>query len=119
MREVKIGTANYTTVYATDVPALNANHSYRVTTIHPDHNTEMEVARILFQKGPIKESGVNGCHHEDLLAIVIDRLQNFQDSDYKCRENAIAITKLEEAMMWLNKRTQDRVNRGVEGTSTI
>jgi hypothetical protein len=34
---------------------------------------------------------------------------------FPCRENSIAITKLEEALMWLNKRTADRVKRGVEG----
>ena len=30
-------------------------------------------------------------------------------------ENAITITKLEEALMWQNKRTLDREKRGVEG----
>ena len=51
--------------------------------------------------------------NEDLIAMVIDRLQSFQESEYKCRENAVAITKLEEALMWLRKRTQDREDRGV------
>ena len=31
------------------------------------------------------------------------------------RERSIAITKLQEALMWLNARTEDRVNRQVEG----
>ena len=65
----------------------------------------------------IKENGVNGCHNEDLIAVVIDRLQGFQAGEFSCRENAIAITKLEEALLWLNKRTQDRIRRGVEGTN--
>jgi len=56
---------------------------------------------------------------EDLIAIVIDRLQCFQEGAYKCRENAIAITKLEEALLWLRKRTMDREKRNVEGTSII
>jgi hypothetical protein len=72
---------------------------------------------VFFQNGPIKENGVNGCHQEDLLAIVLHRLQSFQAGDYKCRENALAITKIEEAMHWLNHRTTARLNRGVEGTS--
>ena len=46
-------------------------------------------------------------------------LNGFQNSDYKCRENAIAITKLEEALMWLRKRTMARENRGVEGTHLV
>ncbi len=35
------------------------------------------------------------------------------------RENALAITKLEEAMHRLNDRTQNRKDRGVEGTNTV
>lgn len=71
---------------------------------------------INFQNGPIAESGVNGISNEALLAIVEDRLIGFQSGEYACRENAIALTKLQEAMMWLQKRTRDRVARGVEGT---
>lgn len=74
---------------------------------------------INFQNGVIKENGVNGCQNEDLIAIVIDRLQSFQKSKFNCRENALAITKLEEALMWLNKRTNDRIARGVEGTNIV
>lgn len=70
-----------------------------------------------FQKGPIQENGVNGISNEALLAIVEDRLSCFQAGEYACRENAIALTKVQEAMMWLQKRTRDRVARGVEGTS--
>jgi hypothetical protein len=53
---------------------------------------------------------------EALLAIQIDRLRSFQSGKFACRENAIALTHLEEAMMWLNKRTENRLARGVEGT---
>lgn len=31
----------------------------------------------------------------------------------------IAITKLEEALLWLRKRTEGRVQRGIEGTSKL
>jgi hypothetical protein len=47
----------------------------------------------------------------------IDRLQSFQSGDFACRENALALTKLEEALHWLDHRTKDRQRRGVEGTS--
>ena len=112
MRKVNIGTNNYTEVYSTDEPKFNANHKYVVTDL--DART---YAEIRFQKGPIKENGVNGCHNEDLIAIVLDRLYSLNQGDFACRENSIAITKLEEALMWLNKRTLDRRLRGVEGTS--
>lgn len=78
-----------------------------------DHTT------ILFQNGPIKEFGVNGITHEALLAVLIDRMRSFQDGPYKCRENAIAITHLEEALMWLQRRTVARIKRGVEGTHSV
>lgn len=71
---------------------------------------------VTFQNGPIAEAGVNGTTNEALLAILIDRMQGFQSGQYKCRENAIALTHLEEALMWLQKRTRDRMARGVEGT---
>lgn len=114
MRKVEIGTENYTQVFAVDEKAYNANHEYSIIGMS---ETKPCYATIHFQYGAIKENGVNGCHNEDLIAIVIDRLQGFQASEFSCRENAIAITKLEEALLWLNKRTADRVRRGVEGTS--
>ena len=56
----------------------------------------------------------DGTTNEEVLEILIDRMYYLNDK-FPCRENSIAITKLEEALMWLNKRTQDRINRGVEG----
>ena len=38
---------------------------------------------------------------------------------FPCRENAISITKLEEAIMWQEKRTSERIKRGVEGKHEI
>lgn len=74
---------------------------------------------IAFQNGPTKEVGTNGLTHEVLLAIVEDRLLGFQSGPYACRENAVALTKIQEAMMWLKKRTSDRLLRGVEGTHSV
>ncbi|UPI13470.1 Tad1 [Bacillus phage SBSphiJ7] len=75
-----------------------------------------KLATVNFQLGPVTEHGANGVMNEDLIAMVITRLQYFQNSEFNCRENAMAITKLEEALMWLNKRTAEREQRGVEGT---
>lgn len=78
-----------------------------------DHST------VLFQNGPIKEFGVNGTTQEALLAIVIDRLRSFQAGPFSCRDNAIALTHCEEALMWLQRRTRDRIKRGVEGMDKL
>jgi hypothetical protein len=74
---------------------------------------------IHFQEGPIKECGVNGVCNEDLIAMVICRLEHFQKSEFACRDNEQAIAKLEEALLWLRKRTIGRENRGVEGTHKV
>jgi hypothetical protein len=70
---------------------------------------------IKFQEGPIGEAGVNGCQIEDVIDVLVTRLQGFQQAGYPCRENALAITKLEEARLWLNERTRKRQAQGVEG----
>jgi len=58
----------------------------------------------------------NGAFVEGVLQAALQRLYFYQEGKFKCRENAIAITKIEEALMWCNKRTQDREVREVEGT---
>lgn len=69
-----------------------------------------------FQDGPIKSpADYNGLTNEALIAVVIDRLRSFQSGQFSCRENAVALTKFEEGLMWLQKRTRDRQARGVEG----
>lgn len=126
MRELNIGTKKHTKVVCLDEKgAGGACHFYIVVKTNPSielENNTMEdpvFFAVRFQNGEIKENGVNGCHNEDLIAIVLDRLECFQSGDFKCRENDIAITKLEEALLWLRKRTMDREARGVEGTSVL
>lgn len=63
-------------------------------------------------------SVVAGTTNEDVIAMLIDRI-NYLNKAFPCRENALAITKLEEALMWLNKRTQNRIERGVEGKNEV
>lgn len=93
--------------------AGGASHEYAVT--HANSAGADDLAHISFQNGPISESGVNGVTQEILLAIVIDRLRSFQAGPFSCRENALALTKCEEALLWLNNKTRERVARGVEG----
>lgn len=103
------------TIRVLDEPGQgNACHQYAIKYATLDGQ---KADFISFQNGPISEFGVNGISNEALLAIVEDRLKGFQSGEYACRENAIALTKIQEAMMWLQKRTRDRIARGVEGTS--
>ena len=106
--------------------AGGANHLYRISGFNTGTNPSDPFkalygepaahSTVIFQNGPIAEAGVNGVTQEALLAICIDRLRSFQAGPYKCRENAIALTKMEEAQMWLLERTRRRMARGVEGT---
>jgi len=93
--------------------AGGANHEYRIKgPVELDHQVGVNIS---FQNGPINERGVNGVTQEALLAVVIDRLRAFQAGPFSCRENALALTKLEEAQHWLLHRTRERMLRGVEG----
>lgn len=128
MREItthRVNQANDTlTITVCDAPgAGGANHRYVVTGFdlasnpsRGDASPGSDHADIVFQNGPIAEAGVNGLTQEVLLAIVIDRLRSFQRGPYACRENALALTKIEEAQHWLLARTRDRMAKGVEGT---
>ncbi len=105
-----------TTSEYTQIKYVNGKNSDTPTIFSiEDAHSGLQLTKIVFQDGPIKENGVNGVHNEDLIACVLERLFAFQKSGFSCRENAIVITKLEEALMWLRKRTNDRKSRGVEG----
>jgi hypothetical protein len=118
MRELLIhkveGNGPEARVYA--VPGKEG-HAYSITWQNGDDSTTRRYCEIEFQNGPVREVGLNGIQSEHLLSVLIDRLRFFQSGAYSCRENAIALTKLEEALYWLQSRTRSRVARGVEGTN--
>ena len=96
-----------------------ASLKYAICTPHDSFNQELNagmVQHLVFQSGDPK-NGINGITNEALLAVVIDRLRGFQSGQFACRENALALTDLESSLMWLQKRTRDRLSRGVEGTN--
>ena len=117
-------------ITVTDEPgAGGANHRYVVSGFDVARNPSAKESDnyppnfkqtvILFQNGPIPESGVNGVTHEVLLAIVADRLRSFQAGPYSCKANACALTHIEEAQHWLQQRTLERMRRGVEGSHIV
>lgn len=88
---------------------------------------------IRWQNGPLAVDGErrppNGAFVDGVIEAAIDRLRFYQGEGhygehegagrFRCRENALAITHLEEALHWLNHRTADREERGVEGTHEL
>ena len=73
-----------------------------------------------WQNGPLGRGDdrkePNGAFVEGVIAAAVQRIEYYQASKFKSRENAIALTHLETALLWLGKRTADREARAVEGT---
>lgn len=86
--------------------------------VSPGHVAMSHGIEIHFQNGPINVdgNGVNGIQHEDLLAIIIDRLAGFQSGPYACHSNKQALDFCRCALDALNDRTRERIARNVEGT---
>lgn len=92
----------------------NAYHEYEIII-----EDDVKSCIINFQNGGRNiEGSEHGVTGEDLLEICRHRLQCFQTSEYACRENAVALTHIEEALMWLNRRVEDRLERNVLGVNS-
>jgi len=95
---------------------LTEGHKYELSGFDNPENTQT----IQFiEKKPIEGTTAlrtvnDGTTNEELLEVLIDRMDYLQGK-FPCRENAIVITKLQESLMWLEKRTSDRKKRNVEG----
>jgi hypothetical protein len=74
------------------------------------------MADIQFQCGPRKEdNSIHGVIDSDLLEIVRHRLKCFQAGQFSSAENEHALAHIEEALMWMNRRVEDRIERNVLG----
>lgn len=116
---------NLNEVYAGEKGIGGASHNYMIVkagcvevgedtiTVNPEDILET----IYFQEGARKDpNATHGVLDSDLLEIVRDRLKGFQSGEFATRENACALTCIEEALMWMNKRVEDRIERNVLGT---
>ena len=137
MKEIhdhKVNGLNDAIAITADAPGSGgASHIYTLSLCIPGDTPLKDNIRantvLSFQNGPISTpQNFNGITNEALLAVLIDRMRGFQFSrdpdgnfsrvpgQFACKENACALTHMEEALMWLQKRTRDRMARGVEGT---
>ncbi len=115
MREIKSHQINECnsaiTIEAAEAdPKTGGCHAYFLTVAGG------ECTELQFQNGPIQEVGVNGLTNEALIAVVMDRLEGFQQGPFACAENLHALTHLGMALGRLHDRTKARTDRGVEGT---
>ena len=97
---------------------LVAGHTYELLNFE-NKNEKGQVLQFI-HKEPIEEGATelktvsDGTTNEEVLEALINRM-NFLDGKFPCRENSIVITHLETALLWLEKRTNDRIKRDVEG----
>lgn len=90
-----------------------AYHEYMIVSAYGQNILE----HIQFQNGPrAAQDSVSGVCDQDLLEIVRDRLKAFQAGPYACFQNDRALMYLEQALIQLNERVEDRIKRGVLGT---
>jgi hypothetical protein len=115
---------NLNVVYSVDEPhpVNKGRHHYRINWSVPTAALGVCEASMAidFQNGPrLEPNSEHGILDTDLLEIVRDRLTAFQSGPYATRENAIALTHIEEALLWMNKRVEDRAAAGTLGTNKI
>lgn len=101
---------------------LTEGHKYLLANFENQENPAQTLQFI--QKEPVAAGDPNlvtvsdGTTNEEVMEMLIDRMKYLQ-AKFPCKENACCITHLEEGLMWLEKRTRDRLKRGVEGKQLV
>ena len=106
MRHVSIALAKYQ-VMEQVTPFIKIENEEDVFGVSPIVSFEL-------QSDPIGEVGVNGVQVLDMLKYVKYLFESLNEA-FPCRENALTITKIDEAIHWQDARTKDRERRKVEG----
>lgn len=96
---------------------LTPGHRYQLA--HFENPDRFEVLQFIEKtpKGdePTLRTVFDGTTNEEVLSMLIDRI-SFLNKIVPSRESSIALTHIETAQLWLQKRTSDRKARGVVGT---
>jgi len=76
---------------------------------------------INWQDGPLGRppSQPTGAFVETVIRAALQRLLFYNEGKFRCRENSLAITHLEEALHWLWARREDREARQVQGLHEV
>jgi len=93
---------------------MNSNNEFITIQNKDDVKGIAPIVSFTIQSDPISEVGINGCQALDMLEYTKCLFQSLNDA-FPCRENALTITKIEEAIHWQDARTKDRLSRQVEG----
>lgn len=79
-------------------------------------NVNLSKIDIKLQSAPVSEVGIDGLQIDDVIVVIKDILQSFQNA-YPCAETSNAILHLRNAKDQCDLRRENRIKRGVEGTS--
>lgn len=72
--------------------------------------------KVTFQHGSPHDEGINGCRVEDVLAVLTEKLLDFQARALACPENDTALYHLSQAKEALDLRRKRREQQGVYGS---
>jgi hypothetical protein len=78
-----------------------------------------EGIEIVFCKGNKQDESTlrqEGVFTETLIQTAKEYLESVNVGDMATRETSMVVTKLDEALMWISKRAEDRKLRGVQAT---
>lgn len=98
---------------------LKEFHEYVANNPKSVDYTELQIEgkpiiQINWQSGGTATHDKNGAYLEEVLAVVYAQLKGLND-EFPSRENSIALTKIEEAVLWLASRKAEREQRDVYG----
>lgn len=104
-----------------DIFELAPGAAYVIPTYKVDNDGLQDAGEIklVFCKGDklnpekLRQEGV---FTESIIAVAKAYLTEVNQGELATRETAMAITKLDEALLWIGKRAQDRQKREVQGT---
>lgn len=105
-----------------DIEAIIPGYKYKIPVyeiINDGIITWIEGTTIQFCRGDKADESKprqEGLFVESLLEAIQHRLTTVNTGELATRETSVAITKIQEAIMWLEKRSNDRKIRNVEGT---
>ncbi len=103
------------------IDAIKPSATYQIPTyvVTNDGMTDGDGLTIKFCKGNREDETTfrqEGIFTETLVQMAKEYLEGVNVGEMKTRETSMAITKLDECLMWIDKRSNDRKRREVQGT---
>jgi len=109
--------------YQYAIPNYTVVEGKGIEIVGPEHNLPLEkgCTYISMLRGSKIEGEnvlpkIDGLLVEQLIAVCIDHLKAVNVGELASKETSVAITKLEEAGLWLMKRENDRKKANILGT---